>query len=310
MKDAATFHRDLISEHQRVAYEFRRLHHLPTTYRHWALQPSEIEDSKIINHIHELEFMLAAIDKKIHIACEAYNIAVCRQVSESLLQKLPRELRNLVYRYITTESVTVNDPNCDILRITQEEFPYFVNEPRSKRDPLCWSHFWRDDVLGKQFAIELVESWYRYTKFNFSRRLGSMPQYFLHQDRFNMGLHPHALVTDITKSIAVNHLFCKSAEVRERVAQDLELFSCLCPKAKLQVKLYWQLTVNTMEGRNNMKEGLKSFTRPICLLKKVGIHVTVSLIEDTTWENRYELQHKEAMIQAWLSEVEAELQAT
>jgi hypothetical protein len=143
------------------------------------------------------------IDSDIQVATEEYNIVTCQQLAKLLIDKLPRELRDVVYQHLVPRRVkriyTVMEVYLDTC--VEREYvcgygPYIPISPLSIDNTLCSGHFWRTEVIGVNMARELVESFYRYAMFSGTRHssTSSVLPFLLKNDRFNMGLNPQSFI--------------------------------------------------------------------------------------------------------------------
>lgn len=122
------------------------------------------------------------MSEDIEETAEAYNLAVCRTIGLAMHKKLPRELRDMVYAYLTTLELELSDkpdlhsrkefservqqPKCmEGLAKPPRYTTYFALQPHSKNDGLRSEHYWRDDVVSSKVASEPIESWYRNNTF-------------------------------------------------------------------------------------------------------------------------------------------------
>jgi hypothetical protein len=149
------------------------------------------------------------ISAEIETATEKYNIAVCRSVGPRMMTVLPRELRDIVYRYLTSDNVKLyaypnhSDPPMYV-KYDSPAAPYFPISLRTANDAFCSAHWWQDRALGADIAFELRESWYRNSQFVFvqrPRKVTPQPlgvEEIIRTDRFKLGLHPEQLITNFT----------------------------------------------------------------------------------------------------------------
>ena len=67
------------------------------------------------------------MSEDIEEAAEAYNLAVCRTIGLAMHKKLPRELRDMVYAYLTTLELELSDkPDLH----SRKEFSQRVQQPK------------------------------------------------------------------------------------------------------------------------------------------------------------------------------------
>jgi hypothetical protein len=103
------------------------------------------------------------IQADIDTTMEEYHIAVTRRVADNLYGKLPCELRDMVYQYLVPDKFVLCNGLCHPEPHTYESkydedglTPYISDSPRTKNDPICLEHFWRDAAVGPIVAQELM----------------------------------------------------------------------------------------------------------------------------------------------------------
>lgn len=137
-------------------------------------------------------------------AIEQLAKAECLELSNRIMCKLPREVRDMIYFYISTrdsESIerehfrTTLDPltrlySYDFERWKKQHFP---------------EHHWDPEYVSKPMYNELVENYYRTSTFIFSDDAGVMKR-FLTTDEMRLGLLPRDLVAKVEIGLkAVSH---------------------------------------------------------------------------------------------------------
>ena len=143
-------------------------------------------------------------------ATELYNIAVCRIIGPAMYTTLPREIRDMVYEYLTPHQLDITLRPCypcaesDLLHVYRGHLDYslyFAPQPRSQDDELCPEHYWRDDIISPGVAHELMEAWYRNSTFNMWADWicegwpAEWLNILLNNDRFEARLRPHEMIT-------------------------------------------------------------------------------------------------------------------
>ncbi|USP79571.1 uncharacterized protein yc1106_06845 [Curvularia clavata] len=151
-----------------------------------------------------LESDLASTTVTTQDAIEQLAKAKCLELSNCIVRKLPREVRDMIYQYISTrdsESIerehfrTTLDPltrlySYDFERWKKQHFP---------------EHYWNPEYVSKPLYAELVENYYRTSTFVFSDDAGVMKR-FLTTDEMRLGLLPRNLVAKVEIELkAISH---------------------------------------------------------------------------------------------------------
>ena len=165
------------------------------------------------------------IETEIEVATEEYNVHFCRAIAIKLLAKLPRELRDMVYSHLLPGDLHLSRVMSETFHVTlghliyneepdEEDTRHRVYFPACARsaagDTLCPEYFWRDKVVGVQVAHELIETFYRTTKFSFSnaygcRRIdGTFLPDLLQTDRFAAGFEPRQLISHYSQDLCIH----------------------------------------------------------------------------------------------------------
>lgn len=200
--------------------------------------------------------------KDIEEATEAYNVAVCRTIGPAMYRKLPRELRDMIYEYLTTS----------VLHLTPIA-AYFASED-SDKDDLCPERYWRADVIGPEVIHELRESWYRNTTFHVDG--DQSIKTLLDKDRFDAGLQPRELINKVTRQIGIVTGTTEEGNM-QTVLHLYELF-LLRTLTQLQVNVYMS-HVRSGERDKMFRSILRLIRSTILRLRKSGYQCTVTLDE-------------------------------
>jgi hypothetical protein len=187
------------------------------------------------------------IDAEITFFIDKYNTAVCRKIADGIRDKFPRELRDVVYRYLVPDQVSL---------FTDEEYnpehqiklyygfdAYIPSSPRTKDDGFCPEHFWRDDALSADIIHELAESFYREPKFQITSHIpiGSLGglAVLLHNDRFALGVQPQTLVSKFSRQIYIPYdrslPHSDRAEAKNAVLELVKELSLLRKKSSIHL---------------------------------------------------------------------------
>ena len=140
------------------------------------------------------------IASEINHRMKRFAAAQCLPICTTVCDKLPCELRDMIYRYIIRQSSIFLDKEilADFLhpdgRSKGEDTPIFPTGI-SNRTTIAYEHLWDRDYSGEFFCSELMEAWYRNTTFSFVEcRL--VPD-FLNDPRFGHGVPPREWVRKI-----------------------------------------------------------------------------------------------------------------
>ncbi|KAF2026541.1 hypothetical protein EK21DRAFT_115690 [Setomelanomma holmii] len=160
---------------------------------HTVLRRQKFRITVLQNELQTLEQSITASTSEEHDAFESLAKAECMQICNRVMTQLPREIRDMVYRQLSTSHEE---------RIDREYF-------RSTMDPVTklhtydcdrWKlkyhpqHFWIEEFVGADFFRELVENHYRTSTFIFGDDNGLIER-FLHKDHMKMGYSPGELVS-------------------------------------------------------------------------------------------------------------------
>jgi hypothetical protein len=151
-----------------------------------------------------LEKDLARTTPTTQDAVEQLAKSECQQLTNNIMTKLPREIRDMIYMHLSTRDRelierehfrTTLDPltrlySYDFARWKAQHFP---------------AHYWNPDYVSQAFYCELVENYYRTSTFLFGDDAGVMKR-FLNADEMRLGIPPKALVSSVEIGLnAVSH---------------------------------------------------------------------------------------------------------
>jgi len=247
-------------------------------------------------------------------ATELYNIAVCRVIGPAMYTTLPREIRDMVYEYLTPHQLDITLRPCypcadsDLLHVFGEDTEYrlyFDPRPRTRDDEVCPEYYWRDDIIGREAAYELMEAWYRNSIFNMraewieddwpTKWLNTL----LNNDRFAAGLRPRKLIANFAFDVLVRG--AEEAEFdtlwQKNVFKAMESLFLLKEGTRIQISVMFQ-------GCRDEVAGLRQFLnriRPAFLrLRNLGYRCTIKIIK-----RRLKLLHE--IVEEWVQELETEV---
>lgn len=142
-----------------------------------------------------LQHELAASTSVEHDAFESLAKTECTQLCNRVMIHLPREIRDMIYRHLSTSSEE---------RISREYFrstldpvtklhTYDAGRWKAKHHP---EHYWDVEYVGDDFFRELAENHFRTSTFMFGDDSGLI-QRFLWTDQMQAGFPPKELVSRI-----------------------------------------------------------------------------------------------------------------
>ena len=149
--------------------------------------------------------------------------------------KLPREIRDMVYRHLNTREEKIN---CDYFRSTMNPATkcYSHDQERWKAAHFP-EHFWHKEYVDPQFVRELSENYYRTSTFIFGDCQGLITK-FLNSDQLGLGFAPKELVRSVEVRL--------SAITHDQGSFRAYIFGVPKPPERLQAAL---------EGLMELKEG-------------------------------------------------------
>jgi hypothetical protein len=279
---------------------------------------------RTIEHIKSSLGMKRDIGKDIEDEVEAYNIAVCQTLGRAMQDMLPRELRDMVYEHLTgsevklflKESASSSGTSVHDVQPPHKTGKYFITNPRTRHDPLCPEHFWRDAALGPDLARELMESWYRTTTFKIEpswyrtttfkiephhpkgKSSPTIMDCLLSTDRFQDGLQLQLLISRVKEDVTiVPKRYLDDKEWQARVLAELDEFSKLRKGAHVQLLIYVSTAYEELEGARATLELCLAFIRPVVLrLRELDHRVRINV--KTWWRSRVFEETMEQYVQA------------
>lgn len=142
-----------------------------------------------------LESVLASITPNTRDAIEQLAKAECLKLSNRIMSKLPREVRDMVYQYISTrdsESIEREHFRATLDPLTRL-YSYDFERWKKQHFP---EHYWDPEYVSKPMYDELVENYYRTSTFVFNDDAGVMKR-FLTTDEMRLSLLPRDLVAKV-----------------------------------------------------------------------------------------------------------------
>lgn len=154
--------------------------------------------------LNALEHDLAIEAAETRLNLEAFAKAECRNLIDTFMIKLPRELRDMVYRHLSTKAEERIDN--DYFRSTKDPITRcYSHDPTRWRTAHFPDHFWSTDYATPDFIRELTENYYRTSSFIFGDTQGLITK-FLSSDHLGLGFPPKALAASIEVRLsAITH---------------------------------------------------------------------------------------------------------
>lgn len=177
--------------------------------------------------LNALEHDLAIEAAETRLNLEAFAKSECRTLLGIFMTKLPREIRDMVYRYLSTKQEERIDS--DYFRSTMDPVTklYSYDQPRWRTTHFP-QHFWNTDYAEPEFIQELSESYYRTSKFVFGDGQGLISK-FLNTDQLGVGFPPKEVVSSIEVRL--------SAITHDRGSFRAYIFGVPKPPERLQAAL-------------------------------------------------------------------------
>lgn len=140
--------------------------------------------------------------------------------------KLPRELRDMIYRHLSTKEQRIDG---DYFRSTMDPVTRCYSYDQARWKTVHYpEHFWSTDYVDSQFMRELTENYYRTSTFVFGDGQGLIGK-FLNTDQLGLGYPPKELVTSIEVRL--------SAITHDRGSFRAYIFGVPKPPERLQAAL-------------------------------------------------------------------------
>lgn len=142
-----------------------------------------------------LESDLASIAPSTQDMVEQLARRECLELSNQIMSRLPREVRDMIYLHLSTRGIEVIER--EHFRTTLDPLTrlYSYNFDRWKKQHFP-EHYWNPKYVSKLLYNELVENYYRTSTFVFSDDPGVMKR-FLMTDEMRLGLPPKDLVAKV-----------------------------------------------------------------------------------------------------------------
>lgn len=152
-----------------------------------------------------------------------YAKVTCRELSDLVYKKLPREIRDVIYGHIL---------DCNEILITSDlakkgdEFKYFdVKYDTYLRNRLFWNLdlWWDSDFVGSKMVRELGEDLYRSASFYFENAFHLISKFRI-TDQWNLGFLPVSFISNVDVCVSCEdyQLVPWIKQANEKVSPDRE----------------------------------------------------------------------------------------
>jgi hypothetical protein len=157
--------------------------------------------------------------------------------------------------------------------------------PRPSTDVLCPEHFWRDEIVGTEVALELADSWYRHAEFNlgcpngpnkiwtenFSQLVSTMAH-----DRFQHDFKPWQLIGNVTATVALGPARVAFGGGYEYTSKDLKQLFVLKEGARILLSITCRRFVMAHECRTGLEDFLVTAHPTLLKLQgKYRLHISL-----------------------------------
>ncbi|KAI4617168.1 uncharacterized protein J4E87_008408 [Alternaria ethzedia] len=208
----------------------------------------------------------------------------CEQLTNNIMTKLPREIRDMIYFHLSTRDRelierehfrTTLDP---ITRL----YSYDFNRWKAQHFP---AHYWNTDYVGQPFYRELVENYHRTSTFLFGDDPGVMKR-FLTTDEMKLGIPPKALVSSVEIGLnAVSHdrgsfraYMFGIPKSPERMREALDGIFELKPGAKIVIRFVTE--AKTKEERDEHCKGAMAMLFDDAQVEKMKMYKVKFVVDE------------------------------
>ena len=231
-----------------------------------------MEASEILDRMRELELWLSGLDDEGRYLAEitgkedkiarSHLIAIgrpeCRELCETMYDKLPRELRDMVYKYVVDNYVDVtfkvsSSPwACNTSEYVPQSGPAFYPALHVCTHGICASHFLDSAYVCALVQREIAEAWLASRTFWFTCDWQNLPD-LLNSDRWLTGQPAHRSISHI--AITIGGI--------SRSGEDIDVLKALTLlKPSARVTFHFDFT-NLMRGEHLL---LDRFEYTLCWL--------------------------------------------
>jgi hypothetical protein len=225
---------------------------LETRHAQLSLKPKEASDDgsrlvtkkerdRLLDKILDAWIGEVCLEEKLFEHIDAHYAPRCLQICEHMQQKLPRELRDMIYAYILdtrTQPLVQNELAKDFpesMRCTRPWTP--ANKPDASIPWICQikydlRHICDKDYVGLETMQEIAEAYYRGSVFSFNMYATLHPEplsqhYFEATDRWAFGLEAASLIRRLELGLNSKELAESPAKAQEDLGSLLRLTKAL-----------------------------------------------------------------------------------
>ena len=240
--------------------------------------------AKLQEELANLEKDLANTTPTTRDAVEQVARTECQQLTNNIMTRLPREIRDMIYFHLSTRDRelierehfrTTLDP---ITRL----YSYDFNRWKAQHFP---AHYWNTEYVGQPFYRELVENYYRTSTFLFGDDPGVMKR-FLTTDEMKLGIPPKALVSSVEIGLnAVSHdrgsfraYMFGIPKSPERMREALDGIFELKPGAKIVIRFVTE--AKTKEERDEHCKGAMAMLFDDAQVEKMKMYKVKFVVDE------------------------------
>ena len=230
---------------------------------------------------------------------EAYGKASCRRLCQTMHDRLPRELRDIVYESLISGSMrdvsAAGGSDCEPIHTKNQ------------------AHYWRPEYAGKQMITELLETWYQSTRLHLGLDIGFLETFLFEKVDF-LDIPRHRVISQISITldrrdlVSCRHEIQNEGEVKtfsphKRLLGRLEALFLLREGASIHIYPYrpntWTEGPDSPITHNPQKRLLQDITTPIFdtlrRLKHAGYVIAVAIGDKPlyTWSPHVQFYHLE-----------------
>lgn len=147
------------------------------------------------SNIQKVEQALCNTRTTTQTSIETYAKHACLQLTTSMMAIFPRELRDMVFRHLSTRPSEIIQREHFRTTLDPKTRLYSYDHARWKAEHFP-DHFWNVSYTGAAFHRELMENYYRTSTFIFNDDARVMSRFLL-TDEFKLDLHPRDLVQNV-----------------------------------------------------------------------------------------------------------------
>jgi hypothetical protein len=224
----------------------------------------------LLDELKNVQNELEHADNAADQGTEEYAKASCQGLCRSIQQNLPREIRDLVWHYISTrDKVSVSyDAAAKIPCYFNMKFEVMPDEKGRI------SHYWNTEFVGEPTFFELAENYYRKSCFHFEGPILAIKM-FLQDDTWGLGFQPGTLVTKVVFHFSPREICGKGRQLK--LAQLWNLFN-LKYRCSISIVARSDCEVPGWYGGQSFHDVKRLFEDifPVaCSLKKAGYGVKI-----------------------------------